>query len=105
VCFWTHAVESVPFYSLPDYLSHMAFEEDETVVMHDEHSEYDGEVGTVTRVMETMFGDATYTVQFEEGQEQGVPEDALEAAPDEEVSSTESDDEEDVAEADDESDN
>ena len=64
----------------------MAFEEDETVVLHDEHSDYDGETGTVTQVMETMFGDATYTVEFEEGREQGVPEDALEAAPDEEVS-------------------
>jgi hypothetical protein len=30
--------------------------------------------------METMFGDATYTVTFEEGQESGVPEDALEPA-------------------------
>jgi hypothetical protein len=29
--------------------------------------------------METMFGDATYTVSFEDGQETGVPEDALEA--------------------------
>jgi hypothetical protein len=28
--------------------------------------------------METMFGDATYTVSFEEGQESGVSEDALE---------------------------
>jgi hypothetical protein len=30
--------------------------------------------------METMFGDATYTVSFEDGQETGVPEDQLEAA-------------------------
>jgi hypothetical protein len=58
----------------------MAFEEDDAVVLHDEHSEHDGEEGTVTQVMESMFGDATYTVQFEEGQEQGVPEDQLEAA-------------------------
>lgn len=58
----------------------MAFEEDDAVVLHDEHSEHDGETGTVTQVMESMFGDATYTVQFEEGQEQGVPEDQLEAA-------------------------
>ena len=57
----------------------MSFEEDDEVVLHDEHSEHDGEVGTVTQVMETMFGDATYTVQFEEGQEAGVPEDALDA--------------------------
>lgn len=57
----------------------MSFEEDDEVVLHDEHSEYDGEPGTVTQVMETMFGDATYTVTFEEGQEAGVPEDSLEA--------------------------
>jgi hypothetical protein len=58
----------------------MAFEEDDSVVLHDQHSEYDGEVGNVTQVMETMFGDATYTVSFEDGQEQGVPEDSLEDA-------------------------
>ena len=58
----------------------MTFEEDEEVTLHDEHSEYDGETGTITQVMETMFGDATYTVNFEDGQEQGVPEDNLEAA-------------------------
>jgi len=58
----------------------MSFEEDDRVVLHDEHSEYDGETGTVTQVMETMFGDATYTVSFEDGKEQGVPEDDLEAA-------------------------
>lgn len=58
----------------------MSFEEDQQVVLHDEHSEYDGETGTVTQVMETMFGDATYTVNFEDGQESGVPEDALDAA-------------------------
>jgi predicted heme/steroid binding protein len=58
----------------------MSFEEDDRVVLHDEHSEYDGETGTVTQVMETMFGDATYTVSFEDGKEQGVPADDLEAA-------------------------
>jgi len=58
----------------------MTFEEEETVVLHDEHSEYDGQEGTVTQVVENMFGDATYTVSFEDGQEQGVPEDALESA-------------------------
>lgn len=57
----------------------MSFEEDDEVVLHDEHSEYDGETGTVTQVMETMFGDATYTVTFEDGQEAGVPENSLEA--------------------------
>ena len=61
----------------------MSFEEDDEVVLHDEHSEFDGESGTVEQVMENMFGDATYTVSFEDGQEQGVPEDNLEAAPDE----------------------
>ncbi len=58
----------------------MTFEEDDAVVLHDEHSEYDGEEGTVTQVVENMFGDATYTVSFEEGQEQGVPDDSLESA-------------------------
>ncbi|UIO99073.1 DUF1918 domain-containing protein [Halobaculum sp. CBA1158] len=56
------------------------FEKDDSVVLSDEHSEFDGETGTVTQVMETMFGDATYTVSFEEGTEQGVPADQLEAA-------------------------
>jgi hypothetical protein len=57
----------------------MSFEEDDHVVLHDEHSEHDGEEGTVTQVMDTMFGDSTYTVSFEDGQETGVPEDSLEA--------------------------
>ncbi|MFW6385261.1 MAG: DUF1918 domain-containing protein [Halodesulfurarchaeum sp.] len=61
----------------------MAFEEGDTVVLSDRHSEFDGEVGTVTRVMETMFGDANYTVSFEDGQEAGVPEDNLEPAEEE----------------------
>ena len=56
----------------------MSFEEDDTVILHDEHSEFDGEEGTITQVMETMFGDANYTVSFEDGQEAGVPEDNLE---------------------------
>jgi len=58
----------------------MTFEEGDTVVLHDKHSEYDGQEGTVTQVMETMFGDANYTVSFEDGKEQGVPEDNLEPA-------------------------
>ncbi|GCF15501.1 hypothetical protein Harman_34360 [Haloarcula mannanilytica] len=61
----------------------MAFEEDDSVILHDEHSDYDGQEGTITQVVETMFGDANYTVSFEDGQEQGVPEDNLEAAEDE----------------------
>lgn len=56
----------------------MAFEEDDTVILHDEHSDYDGEEGTITQIVETMFGDANYTVSFEDGQEQGIPEDSLE---------------------------
>lgn len=61
----------------------MSFEEDDEVVLHDEHSEYDGEVGTVTQVMETMFGDETYTVSFEDGQESGLSADHLEAVAEE----------------------
>lgn len=61
----------------------MAFEEGDEVVLTDKHSEYDGETGTVTQVVETMFGDANYTVSFEEGEEAGVPEDHLELADDE----------------------
>lgn len=60
----------------------MSFKEDDAVVYHDKHSDYDGQTGTVTQVVENMFGDATYTVRFEDGQESGVPEDSLEAAPD-----------------------
>jgi hypothetical protein len=58
----------------------MSFEKEDEVVLHDKHSEFDGQTGTITQVMETMFGDATYTVSFEDGQETGVPEDQLEAA-------------------------
>ena len=67
----------------------MAFEEDDSVILRDEHSEYHGEEGTVTQVVETMFGDENYTVSFEDGQEAGVPEDNLEA-----VEGDEDDDEE-----------
>ena len=62
----------------------MSFEKDDEVVLHDKHSEYVGEAGPLTQVMETMFGEATYTVSFEDGQETGVPEDALESVEDEE---------------------
>lgn len=58
----------------------MSFEKDDAVVLDDKHSEFDGETGTVTQVVENMFGDATYTVSFEDGQETGVPEDSLTAA-------------------------
>ena len=62
----------------------MEFEEDDSVVLHDKHSEFDGEVGTITQVVETMFGDATYTVSFEDGQEVGISADQLEAADEDE---------------------
>jgi len=58
----------------------MSFEDGDRVVLHDEHSEYDGETGEVTQVVETMFGDENYVVSFEDGQEAGIPEDNLEAA-------------------------
>ncbi|MFC7080170.1 MULTISPECIES: DUF1918 domain-containing protein [Halorussus] len=62
----------------------MSFEKEDRVILHDEHSDYDGEEGEVTQVMDTMFGDSTYTVSFEDGQETGIPEDSLEAVEDEE---------------------
>mgnify|MGYP006914304351 FL=1 len=58
----------------------MEFEEDDTVVLHDKHSEFDGQTGTVTQVVETMFGDATYTISFDDGQEVGVAADQLDSA-------------------------
>ncbi|WP_276253615.1 DUF1918 domain-containing protein [Halomontanus rarus] len=61
----------------------MSFEEDDRVVLDDQHSEFDGETGTITQTIESMFGDVTYTISFEDGQETGVPEDSLEAAEDE----------------------
>jgi hypothetical protein len=63
----------------------MSFEEDDTVVLHDKHSEFDGETGTITQVVETMFGEPNYTVSFEDGQEAGVPEDSLELVEDDET--------------------
>jgi hypothetical protein len=58
----------------------MAFEKGDRVVLHDEHSDFDGETGEISQVSETMFGDATYIIQFEEGQEAGIAEDAIEPA-------------------------
>jgi hypothetical protein len=55
----------------------MEFDEDDSVVLHDKHSEFDGKTGTITQVVETMFGDATYTVSFEDGQEVGIAADQL----------------------------
>ncbi len=63
----------------------MSFEKGDTVILHDEHSEFDGEAGEITQVMETMFGDPNYTIVFEEGQEAGIPEDQLDAAPEADV--------------------
>jgi hypothetical protein len=62
----------------------MSFEKEDAVVLHDKHSEFDGEVGTITQVVETMFGDPTYTVSFDDGQEVGVSADQLEAAEEDE---------------------
>lgn len=59
----------------------MSYEDGDRVVLNDEHSDHDGAVGTVSQVMETMFGDETYTVQFEDGQETGLSADQLEPAP------------------------
>lgn len=67
----------------------MSFEKGDTVILHDEHSEFDGEAGEITQVMETMFGDPNYTIVFEEGQEAGIPEDQLEAAPDADIGTEE----------------
>lgn len=58
----------------------MSFEEGDRVILHDKHSDHDGKEGQITQVMETMFGDANYTVSFEDGQETGVSADNLEAA-------------------------
>ena len=55
----------------------MEFDEDDSVVLHDKHSEFDGKTGTITQVVETMFWDATYTVSFEDGQEVGIAADQL----------------------------
>jgi hypothetical protein len=62
----------------------MELEKGDTVILHDEHSDYDGETGEITRISETMFGDENYTVSFEEGKEPSVPEDSLELVDDDE---------------------
>lgn len=48
------------------------------MVLRDEHSEYDGESGTVTDVWEDMFGELRYTVSFDSGEEHGISGDLLE---------------------------
>ena len=77
-CQYVVDLEISPFLSSHGLSRSMTFEEDDTVVLHDPHSEYDGEEGTITKVVETMFGDANYTISFEDGKEQGVPADDLE---------------------------
>jgi hypothetical protein len=71
----------------------MAFEKDDRVVLHDKHSEYDGETGTITQVVDSMFGDSNYTISFEDGQEAGVPEDSLELAEGDDDTDDETDEE------------
>ena len=83
-----------PFLLGPGERPGMSFDEDDRVVLHDKHSEFDGEVGTITQTMESMFGDVTYTISFDEGQETGVPEDSLESAPEEEVDDADDESEE-----------
>jgi hypothetical protein len=58
----------------------MEFDEGDAVVLHDKHSEFDGQVGEITQVVETMFGDETYVVSFDEGQEVGISADQLDEA-------------------------
>lgn len=55
----------------------MSFEKGETVELHDKHSDYDGETGEIVQVVTTMFGDENYTVEFDDGREAGLAEDAL----------------------------
>jgi hypothetical protein len=61
----------------------MSFEKGDMVVLNDKHSDHDGEVGEITQVSETMFGDENYTISFDEGKEHGLPADSLEEASDE----------------------
>lgn len=56
----------------------MSFEEGDTVVLHDKHSEHDGEQGEVVDIVTTMFGTEQYSVEFEEGREVGLDESMLE---------------------------
>lgn len=72
----------------------MSFDEGDRVVLNDKHSEYDGQTGTITQVMKTMFDDETYTISFDDGQEAGVPPDQLEAAPEDEAEGDEAEDDE-----------
>ena len=56
----------------------MVLKEGDKVILHDVHSKYDGETGTINGIMETMFGSSNYTIKFENGQESGIGEGALE---------------------------
>jgi hypothetical protein len=69
----------------------MTFEKGSAVRLRDKHSDHDGEVGEVTQVSETMFGDETYTVRFDAGQEAGLPADALETVEESDGDETEPD--------------
>tara|TARA_A100001037_G_C15153837_1_gene641854 strand:+ start:14985 stop:15182 length:198 start_codon:yes stop_codon:yes gene_type:complete len=56
----------------------MVFKEGDKVILHDVHSKYDGEMGIINGIMETMFGSSNYNIKFEEGQENGIGENSLE---------------------------
>lgn len=79
----------------------MELEKGDHAVLEDKHSEFDGQVGEITQVSETMFGDKNYTISFEGGQETGVPGDALEPAEEDEVTDEDADEaaDEDVEDA------
>jgi hypothetical protein len=56
----------------------MVLKEGNRVILHDVHSKYDGETGTINGIMETMFGSSNYNIKFENGQENGIGEKSLE---------------------------
>lgn len=57
----------------------MSFEKGDSVRLDDKHSDFDGEVGEVEKISETMFGGELYTVRFEDGEESGLDEKMLSA--------------------------
>lgn len=60
----------------------MSFEKDDRVVLNNKHSEFDGKTGATTQVTESMFGESTYTTNFNKDQEVGTTQDQLETADD-----------------------
>lgn len=56
----------------------MVLKEGDKVILRDVHSKYDGETGIINGIMETMFGSSNYNIKFEDGQESGIGEGALE---------------------------